>query len=51
MPVESVYMSATLTLVWFHGDWRVQPPQPGAAVGAPFAQHRDLGDFVKWSGI
>ncbi|MFG1906934.1 hypothetical protein [Kribbella sp. NPDC048928] len=51
MPVESVYMSASLTLVWSRGDWRVQPPQPGEAVGAPFAQHRDLDDFVKWSGI
>jgi hypothetical protein len=51
MPVESVYMSASLTLVWSQGDWRVQPPQPGEAVGAPFAQHRDLADFVKWSGI
>ncbi|GAA0573974.1 hypothetical protein HPO96_17035 [Kribbella sandramycini] len=51
LPVESVYMSATLTLVWHQGDWRLQPPPPGEAVGAPFAQHRDLGDFVKWSGI
>lgn len=51
MPVQGVYMSASLTLVWVHGDWRVQPPQPGAAVGAPFAQHRNLSDFVKWSGI
>jgi hypothetical protein len=50
-PVESVYMSATLTLVWYQGDWRVQPPAPGEAVGAPFAQHRDLADFVNWSGI
>lgn len=51
MPVESVYMSANLTLVWHQGDWRVQPPTPGEAVGAPFSQHRDLNDFVKWSGI
>ena len=51
MPVESVYMSANLTLVWHHGDWRLQPPPPGEPVGAPFSQHRDLGDFVKWSGI
>jgi hypothetical protein len=50
-PVESVYMSATLTLVWYQGDWRVQPPASGEAVGAPFAQHRDLADFVNWSGI
>jgi hypothetical protein len=51
MPVESVYMSASLTLVWTQGDWRLQPPQPGQAVGAPFSQHRNLGDFVMWSGI
>ncbi|TDW89810.1 hypothetical protein EV137_3610 [Kribbella pratensis] len=51
MPVESVYMSANLTLVWHEGDWRLQPPPPGEAVGAPFSQHRDLSDFVKWSGI
>lgn len=51
MPVESVYMSVSLTLVWSQDDWRVQPPQPGEAVGAPFTQHRDLDDFVKWSGI
>ncbi|RZT14903.1 hypothetical protein EV649_5683 [Kribbella sp. VKM Ac-2569] len=51
MPVESVYMSANLTLVWHQGDWRLQPPTPGEAVGAPFSQHRDLSDFVKWSGI
>ncbi|TDW18283.1 hypothetical protein [Kribbella kalugense] len=50
-PVESVYMSATLTLVWYQGDWRIQPPAPGQAVGAPFAQHRDLADFVNWSGV
>ncbi|MEU8226585.1 hypothetical protein [Kribbella sp. NPDC048915] len=50
-PVESVYMSATLTLVWHHDDWRLQPPMPGAAVGAPYSQHRNLNDFVKWSGI
>ncbi len=51
MPAESVYMSASLTLVWHQGDWRLQPPPPGEAVGAPFSQHRDLSDFVKWSGI
>ena len=28
-----------------------KPPHPGEAVGAPFSQHRDLDDFVKWSGI
>jgi hypothetical protein len=51
MPVESVYMSANLTLVWHRGDWRLQPPPPGEAVGAPFSQDRVLGDFEKWSGI
>lgn len=51
MPVDSVYMSANLTLVWHQGDWRLQPPPPGEAVGAPFSQHRDLSDFVNWSGI
>jgi hypothetical protein len=51
IPVESAYMSATLTLVWHDGDWRVQPPPAGEPVGAPFAQHRDLSDFVSWSGV
>lgn len=51
IPVESAYMSATLTLVWHDGDWRLQPPPPGEPVGAPFAQHRDLSDFVPWSGV
>ncbi|MEI8407040.1 MULTISPECIES: hypothetical protein [unclassified Kribbella] len=50
-PVESAYMSATLTLVWYDGDWRLQPPPPGEPVGGPFAQHRDLSDFVPWSGV
>ncbi len=51
IPVESAYVSATLTLVWHHGDWRLRPPSPGEPVGAPFAQHRDLSDFVSWSGV
>jgi hypothetical protein len=51
MPVESAYVSATLTLVWHDGDWRVSPPQPGEAVGAPYSQHRDLDGFVTWSGV
>jgi hypothetical protein len=51
MPVESAYVSATLTLVWHDGDWRVVPPQPGEAVGAPYSQHRDLDGFVAWSGV
>ena len=51
MPVESAYMSLTLTLVWNAGDWRVQPPLPGNPVGAPFSQHNDLDDFVAWSGV
>jgi hypothetical protein len=50
-PVESAYMSATLTLVWYDGDWRLRPPPPGGPVGGPFAQHRDLDDFVAWSGV
>ncbi|WP_350279830.1 hypothetical protein [Kribbella sp. HUAS MG21] len=50
-PVESAYMSLTLTLVWHDGDWRLQPPAVGEPVGAPFAQHRDLSDFVAWSGV
>jgi hypothetical protein len=49
--VDSNYMSLTLTLVWDHGDWRLQPPAVGEPVGAPFAQHRDLSDFVAWSGV
>jgi len=51
LPVETQYMSVTLTLVWEGGDWRVQPPLPGNPVGAPFSQHRDLSDFVPWSGV
>ncbi|GAA1574326.1 MULTISPECIES: hypothetical protein [Kribbella] len=50
-PVDTAYMSLTLTLVWQAGDWRLQPPAPGDPVGAPFAQHRDLSDFVAWSGV
>ncbi|MFI5691645.1 hypothetical protein ACIA58_07380 [Kribbella sp. NPDC051586] len=49
--VNSAYMSLTLTLVWHSGDWLLQPPEPGEPVGAPFAQHRDLSDFVAWSGV
>ncbi|HZX04820.1 hypothetical protein [Kribbella sp.] len=51
LPVEGQYMSATLTLVWQGGDWRVVPPQPGNPVGAPFSQLRGLGEFVAWSGV
>jgi hypothetical protein len=51
MPVESAYMSATFTLVWHDGDWRLVPPTPGEPVGAPYAQQRDLADFVAWSGV
>lgn len=51
LPVEDQYMSATLTLVWHHDDWRVIPPQPGDQLGAPFSQHRDLDDFVTWKGL
>lgn len=49
--VDAAYMSITLTLVWHDGDWRLQPPAAGEPVGAPFAQHRDLSDFVAWSGV
>lgn len=51
MPVESAFVSATLTLVWHHGDWRVLPPAAGESVGAPYSQHRDLDGFVAWSGV
>ncbi len=51
LPVESAYMSITLTFVWQHNDWHLQPPPPGEPVGTPFAQHRDLNDFVAWSGV
>ena len=51
MPVETAFVSATLTLAWYDGDWRVVPPPAGEAVGAPFAQRRDLDGFVAWSGI
>ena len=51
VPVETQYMSLTLTMVWHDHDWRLQPPPSGAAVGAPFAQVRNLTDFVKWSGL
>jgi hypothetical protein len=51
LPVESEYMSVTFTLIWRAGDWKVQPPQPGNPVGAPFSQLRDLSDFVAWSGV
>lgn len=51
VPVESAYVSLALTLVWHDGDWRVQPPARGTAVGAPYAQLRDLSDFVSWSGV
>ncbi|MGW6281998.1 hypothetical protein [Kribbella sp. NPDC055071] len=50
-PVQTEYMSLTLTLVWYGDDWRVQSPTPGGAVGDPYTQHRDLSDFVAWSGV
>lgn len=50
-PVQSGYMSLTLTLIWHDGDWRLKPPTPGDPVGAPYAQHRDLSEFVAWSGV
>ncbi|WP_405063295.1 hypothetical protein OG474_17110 [Kribbella sp. NBC_01505] len=51
VPVETQYTSLTVTMVWYDGDWRLQPPPPGEAVGAPFVQVRSLGDFVKWGGL
>ena len=51
MPVESAFVSATLTLVWHQGDWRVVPPASGEPVGAPYAQLRNLDGFVAWSGV
>jgi hypothetical protein len=51
LPVESAYMSITLTLAWHDNDWHLQPPPPGEPVGTPFAQHKNLNDFVAWSGV
>jgi hypothetical protein len=51
LPVQSEYVSATLTLAWHEGDWRLAPPRPGEPVGAPYSQHRDLDGFVAWSGL
>jgi hypothetical protein len=51
LPVESEYVSLTLTLVWQAGDWRMVPPAPGESVGAPYSQHPDLDGFVAWSGV
>ncbi|WP_112244767.1 hypothetical protein [Kribbella monticola] len=51
MPVETAFVSATFTLVWSAGDWRVVPPRPGESVGAPYGQQRDLSGFVAWSGV
>ncbi len=51
LPVESQYMSATITLSWYAGDWRLVPPPSGSPVGAPYSQHRDLDGFVAWSGV
>ncbi|TDO55023.1 hypothetical protein EV643_101817 [Kribbella sp. VKM Ac-2527] len=51
LPVQSEYVSATLTLAWHEGDWRLAPPAPGEPVGAPYSQHRDLAGFVAWSGL
>lgn len=51
LPVESEYMSATITLTWYADDWRLVPPLTGSPVGAPYSQHRDLDGFVAWSGV
>jgi hypothetical protein len=51
LPMESEYMSATITLTWYDGDWRLVPPTNNNPVGAPYSQHRDLDGFVAWSGV
>lgn len=51
MPVQTEFMSATLTLTWYAGDWRLVPPTDAGPVGAPYSQHRDLDEFVAWSGV
>ena len=51
LPMESEYMSATITLTWYAGDWRLVPPTNDNPVGAPYSQHRDLDGFVAWSGV
>jgi hypothetical protein len=51
MRVGDGYGSATLTLAWYDGDWRVVAPRPGEQFGAPFAQLDDLAGFVPWGGI
>lgn len=51
LPVQTEYMSATITLTWYAGDWRLVPPVNGNPVGAPYSQHRDLDGFVAWSGV
>jgi hypothetical protein len=51
VPVDAAVVSATFTLVWHDGDWRLLPPAPGESIGEPYAQQRDLAGFVAWSGI
>ncbi|WP_020390655.1 hypothetical protein [Kribbella catacumbae] len=51
LPVQTEYVSATITLTWYAGDWRLVPPVNGNPVGAPYSQHRDLDGFVAWSGV
>ncbi|MFI5710431.1 hypothetical protein [Kribbella sp. NPDC051620] len=51
MPVQTEFMSATFTLTWHAGDWRLVPPPNAGDVGAPYSQHHNLNDFVEWSGV
>ncbi|HEY0619283.1 MAG TPA: hypothetical protein VGD15_16895 [Kribbella sp.] len=51
VPVDTAVVSATFTLVWHDGDWRLLPPAPGESIGEPYAQQRDLAGFIAWSGI
>ena len=51
MRVGELLASGTFTMVWYDSDWRLLPPGPGQRLGAPYAQLRDLGGFVPWSGL
>jgi hypothetical protein len=51
MPVQTEFMSATFTLTWQAGDWRLVPPPDAGTVGTPYSQHHNLNDFVAWSGV
>jgi hypothetical protein len=51
VPFDTAVVSATFTLVWYDGDWRLLPPAPGESIGEPYAQHWNLAGFVAWSGV